>query len=491
MATLPPRPDPLPKPKKRANLPRIVRAPGPGSIAALRKRGYKKAGPKYGRNVWVLPKAKAAPKPAAPAAPRGPYEQYRETAPWAIGLLQDMDRRQQQHEGYVSGQVMPWLSQGLAALTGVNPAAPGYNPTIQQQYLANVQGAVGGAMNAAAAATPAAFQATAPGAPTTAPGAFMGQAMQQYAAQRGGAALMGAQAQQALQTLQPNVFAQGAMRTIADYAKGLPAIYVEKRNERRAKIDQWVAEQEFQKAQFSEQQRAARVDEAIRAMNSQAQVALGFGQLGLSAEEAAGSMPSAPPTNLPPGFVAVPNDQGGWDIRPDPSFVEPGGTGSRGGTSTRDAQGRPRVPTLQEKGFIGGWKNPTKARKAGITNLTQAADGLWYGKRPKGGGAATRRDATDLAEEFREKYAGSGDPFDAGSGGWVGLYRGSPTKVTNAVTSWVLKNKLSFTKSGGVADVDKLRDVLGVVGGPQGANTFSRAWAKLRPRIDPRTGKWK
>jgi hypothetical protein len=34
---------------------RIVRNPGPGSIARLRELGYRQAGPRYGPNVWVLP----------------------------------------------------------------------------------------------------------------------------------------------------------------------------------------------------------------------------------------------------------------------------------------------------------------------------------------------------------------------------------------------------------------------------------------------------
>ena len=33
---------------------RVIRNPGPGSIEALKRQGYRKAGPAYGANVWVL-----------------------------------------------------------------------------------------------------------------------------------------------------------------------------------------------------------------------------------------------------------------------------------------------------------------------------------------------------------------------------------------------------------------------------------------------------
>src|SRR5262245_26472998 len=92
-----------------------------------------------GRGRRPKPPKITAPKPAP-----GPYDEFADV-PGAKGAFEELDRLQAAHQAYGTG-VQNNLAQGLAALTGVNPASPGYNPVIQQQYLANVAGSVGNAL---------------------------------------------------------------------------------------------------------------------------------------------------------------------------------------------------------------------------------------------------------------------------------------------------------------------------------------------------------
>jgi hypothetical protein len=217
-------------------------------------------------------------------APRGPipidpYAKYREKYPWAWAQLTDIDRAQASHQQY-AGQVGDWLSKGLQGLTGIDPNQPGYNPAVQQQYMANVAGQVGGALNAGAVATPAQVAAPGMGGVVQGNNAFMGNAAREANAQRSSAAIQMSQAQSALNTMQSNTFAQGAMRAYADMQAGLPGLYATRRSEARMKIDQFIMQSE-------EEARHNRVTEATNAMNAQSQQALAFAQLGLKADDQA------------------------------------------------------------------------------------------------------------------------------------------------------------------------------------------------------------
>lgn len=431
----------------KPTLPRIIRAPGPKSIPALKKKGYKQAGPKYGPSTFVLPKSAAAAKPAAPAAPVSPYEQqYGATAPWAIPLLQQLDTDQAQHQQYVSQDVMPWLSQGLAALTGVDPSAPGYNPTIQQQYLSNIQGPVGNALNAAAAAQPAAVASTTPGGVTAAPNAYLGTAMGQYAAQRGGASIMEAQAQSALNTVQANTYAQGALRTMADYAAGLPATYVQKRNDLRSKIDQWVAEQELSKTKLAEEMRHNRVQEATSATNAETNAAIAFGNLGLKAEDqAVDNAPDMGP--VPAGYVALPDGR----YASDPSYVPPAGA-KGSGSSTKYTRN-----WFLEK----GWKKvPATAGPKTKASAIKSADGSGMWLKPATGSAAAKKVKAPsvLGQDLAKLYLG--DDLD-GYGGWQNEFDGRPKEAGAQVVRYVLDNKASFMGANRAVNVRALQQVLG------------------------------
>lgn len=462
---------------------------GPYRAKPKAPKGYRvvQPGPKWqrqfkdGRPRYVL----ATKKPAGPRQPRqparpGPEIPYSEYAdyPFFQRSMIDLDRQQEAAQGYVSDKVSPWLAAALRGLTGVDPAQPGFNPAVQQQYLANVQGQVGGALNAAAGAVGPMPMSTTPGGIVASPTAYESDAARTAAAQRSSAALQSAQAQSALNTLQPNTLAQGAVMALSDYAKGLPGLYAQRRAEQRSKIDQFIME-------FEEDKRRADRNAAIQSMQAQANIAMSFGQLGLDAKELEAQLNQQPPgmpTNLPPGLVAVPNDQGGWDIREDPSFQGGGGGGgggggSRGGTSTRDAQGRRRVPWLQEEGYTrlppryvqGG--RPRVNRQA--FDIAQGADGNWWIRRKGSGGSGgsaqppnKRMGLNTLITSLRKDY----DPLADGS--IADRNAGKPKKAAEEVARWIIERKNSFVRGNTrQVDWDKLDRVLlqAIGGGGEGS----------------------
>jgi len=432
-------------------------------------------GPRF---VLARTKPKSAPKPA-PKPPEIPYSEYA-AYPFFQRSMIDLDRQQEAHQSYVSDKVNPWLATALRGLTGVDPAQPGFNPAVQQQYLANVQGQVGGALNAAAGAVGPMPMSTAPGGIVASPTAYESDAARTAAAQRSSAALQTAQAQSALNTLQPNTLAQGALMALADYQKGLPGLYAQRRAEQRSKIDQFIME-------FEEEKRRADRSAAIQAMQAQANIALAFGEMGLNAKELEAQLNAQPPgmpTNLPPGLVAVPNDQGGWDVREDPSYNSGGGGGggggggSRGGTSTRDAQGRRRVPWLQEEGYTrlppryvqGG--RPRVNRQA--FDIAQGADGNWWIRRKGSGGSGgsapeppnKRMGLNTLITSLRKDY----DPLADGS--IADRNAGKPKKAAEEVARWIIERKNSFVRGNTrQVDWDKLDRVLlqAIGGGGEGS----------------------
>jgi hypothetical protein len=346
---------------------------------------------KNNRYTSAPPKRRPATVPGSvgsgTAAPRGPipidpYARYREKYPWAWAQLTDIDRAQASHQQY-AGQVGDWLSKGLQGLTGIDPNQPGYNPAVQQQYMANVAGQVGGALNAAAVATPAQVAAPGMGGVVQGNNAFMGQAAREANAQRSSAAIQMSQAQSALNTMQPNTFAQGAMRAYADMQAGLPALYASRRTEARGKIDQFILE-------FEEEKRQARVQEAISAQNAQTNAALSFAQLGLKADDQAfdqtqdlsesAADQAAAGAPAPYGYQRDPAT--GKLVR-DPSVPQ----ASASGSTPKAPKGTYNVNELRKQGFVGGWKvKPKKAPQGAKGTFVKAANGTWWIKAGTGSG---------------------------------------------------------------------------------------------------------
>ncbi len=397
---------------------------------------------------------------AAPKPPPDPYADYKQY-PWAYNQLTELDRTEAAHKQYASG-VADWLSGGLRGLTGIDPNAPGYNPSVQQQYMANVAGQVGGALNAAAIATPMQASATTPGGVVQGSNAYLGEAARTASAQRSSAAIQMSQAQSALNTMQPNTFAQGAMRAFADMQAGLPALYAQKRNDLRTKIDQFIQTSE-------ETARHNRVTEAISAQNAQTNAAIAFANLGLKADDQAFGQnqdlteaaqdQAAASAPAPYGYQRDPAT--GRLVR-DPSVPQASASGGGSGGG-----GNKPLTASQISSMNGKWKrpksSPPKLGPGWKQPVWDPGTKTWYAKRAAGAGTGTKtkkvRSTFNLSEDLIQQWRpSSGDGIEY-------RYDNDPVGGGRWIASWVRENKSDFVKSGRIVDIGKLNQVLGKIGG--------------------------
>lgn len=418
-----PRPDLPPGAPRRRTVPKLKKPKNPKIVwygknkpkLDPNKYDIKRRGGGLGYVAMRKPAAPAA-SAAAPPAPTGPYAEYADY-PWAQQQLKQLDRDQAFQQTYVSDKVLPWASQALTNLTGVNPSQPGINPVMQQQYLANVQGNVGGALNAAAAAGQApTLAATTPGGVMASPTQYLSQAASEGARGMASSYLQSAQIQSALNTMQPNLMSQSYIMQLGDFAKGLPAVYAQKRSELRSSIDEFIAKSQAEAAQQEETARHNRVSESISAMNAQTNAAIQFGNLGVSATRAtndAGNVtgadgPFPAGTPAPVGKQAVTGNDGmTYFVDENPTSTGSGGGGTTyagGGTSTRDAKGRSRAAVLRDQGWSGAFAKKPKVNQA-VFQLTQGADNKWYVKKRSGASRGT-------PTATQAKAAAGTKPFD-------------------------------------------------------------------------------
>lgn len=441
---------------------------GPGLV--LKKRG--------GGLGFVTIKAPAAvPKPPKPVIPYAEYAAY----PWAQRALAGLDRSEKSHEAY-AGQVGNWLGQSLTALTGIDPTKPGLGPQLQQQYLANVAGTVGGALDAAATATPMTPGATTPGGLAIGNMTFLGNAARNAAAENKSAALAAAQVQSALNTMQPNTYAQGIVRAYADMQAGLPALYAQKREDLRNKIDQFIATSE-------ETARHNRVTEATSAFNAQTNAAIAFGKLGIDTSKLADSQAAAS-APAPYGYV---RDPATGALKRDPTVPNAtsgggaGGGGGGGGSAPSAARGQYAPNALAKQGFVGGWKvKPKKAPAGAKGSFVQATDGSWWikpGTAAKGAKPYVQQTSTKLQASLAGYWKAGG------SGGIEERYSNDPKGAGTWLAQWVRDNKRDFVVpgQGRKVNVTKLKQVLGSVGGRPAAEALS---ILTRGYIDS-AGNWK
>lgn len=437
-------------------------------------------GPLRGQFVAKRMPGATKPKPDPYAGhPDAPLLRQFEGQDWAQNIIRQMRREQTHHEQWVGNTVMPWQSGALTRLANINKAA-------QDQFTGQQQAAAQG-MAQAGGATPGMVQGVSGGA-VAGPNAFQQAATAQAMATQASTMGQVAQWQGLMGTLGPTTFSQGQVAALSDYAKGLPVLYAQKRQERVDAMNQYIAEQEqaqaehaLEMAKFEEQQRRNRVDESIRATNAQSNAAIAFANLGLDAAAAAGDQPLAAPGALPPGFVAVPSDDGGFDIEQDPSYVPPGQGGPAPEGFVQLPDGRyARDPTYVNPnagssgsggdikppyaGWVGGWTKPpsTKQREAwkkqGRAAPVKVKGRWWVGPRPSGG---TARNQGTLTNELTSLFRGTAD-----RDGWEEL---GPTKARNEVSLWVRKNKPSFAGPRRKVNEPLLASVLrSVIQGPRG-----------------------
>lgn len=448
--------------------------------AALRKK-YKVGKPGSGlfKNTYVAfqkkrPPKKTPPAPppaapaatAAPAAPAGPAPYtgpYASLPEWARNYMLGYDGQALHHQAYVADKVLPWIGQALGNIGTFNQAA--------QDQLLNFYNQGAGNQIVGANAGPPNVAPVAPGA-----GPFSGDAA--YALNAGKQALGAGSAitqqlgqyQTATAKMAPTPISQGVIKSLGDYAAGLPAMYAEKRNERLLQIQQFVEQQrqfdqrqaqaqsqfdqnmalaqarfEEDKRQYGEQfayrqfndSRAA----AISQLNAQNGLILGLGQLGLKGTELAAEL--QPPTGeVPYGYVQLPN--GDYVRDPNVPQATDGGDGSGSG-------GGPEVDTRPFKQGTNGWfiqngwvkvrnrKHLDALRKQGI-QVQKSVDGsgVWF--KPKSGSGEKPKPSP---------YKITGDPNES----FVAWYQKnvdgkfSPTNARVPVSNWINFNRRFFTQS--------------------------------------------
>lgn len=378
--SLPGGPDPI---KRR----RVVRAPSskkPKRPRTTTGNVYRSTPPPSSRKLAT---PAPAPRPVAPitstgpAPPPNPYARF-EGIPGAVDNLIGIDRAQNLHQDYVNKTVAPWLSAGLNGLAQFNKDA-------QNQYMGNVQGgAVGGAI------TPLGGQSAAPGGVVAGPNAYLTGAGQEYAQAQGSVAQQIAAYQGVMNKLQPTTLSQGYINSLADYAKGLPALYTERRSAYIDKLDGYlaqVAEAQAQaqadaqklaldQAKFDEASRHNRVSESISATNASTNAAFQASRLGLSAQDQAfdqqGRLISAS-SPAPAGYVSVPDGRGGAKFVRDPNVPQATASGGSGSTAPSASRGQYVPNKLRKEGFVGGWKVKPKGVKG---PFVRATDGTYWRK---------------------------------------------------------------------------------------------------------------
>jgi hypothetical protein len=344
----------------------VLRYRGDGTAILVHRDDVRRATP-------GAPGGVGTPGPAGAPAPVDPYAYYRKHAPWGVLGFEQIDRDEKAHDGYVGGTVLPWFTQAMGALTG-------YQQGAQDKYVADVTGVVGGAYNAAAGATPQAPAPTTPGAIVSGPNAYLTGAGQEYARGMGG--VVGAQAaNQALLNKQRLGFeSQGFVQSLADYAKGLPALYTQRRSDWTDKVTQTMADLQQEAAKAAETLRHHKVTEAISAQNAATSAAIGFGNLGISSDK----LTQVDPTIGAPAPYGYTRDVDG-SLRRDPSIP----TASSSTPSAPAAVSNKPLTPSQRSSMQGSWNrpknSPPKLGPGWKTPVWDSGTKKWYAKKGPAG----------------------------------------------------------------------------------------------------------
>jgi hypothetical protein len=353
------------KPKKRKTTPGkiVYRTPRPPS------------------RPTVIPAKSPTAMPTGPAAPKPPptmLDRWRELGLYSeVSQYEQMKNEGRAHQAYVTDKVMPWLSNSLNLLNA-------YNTDAQNTMLGGIQGA-SGAYGVSAAMTPMNVASNAPGGAVVGPNSYLTEAGRQQALGTGNVATALANAQAALNKMQPVSLSQGYINALADKAAGLPAFYTKRSNDYAAGINQFIAESQAAaaeaaaeqaqwEAEFTEKSRHNRVSEAISATNSQTNAAIQLGRLGLDASDQAFDNSPDPRVGAspPPGYF---RDVDGRLVR-DPTVSA---SSSKPKVSTK---GKYTPNELKKQGFIAV---PKGAGPKWTKNAVRATDGRFYIKKGSGG----------------------------------------------------------------------------------------------------------
>jgi hypothetical protein len=336
----PPRRVLVTRPKKKRPKPRAV-----GTVGPPRPKPPK-------------PKPYVAPTPTP--APVGKYDAYK-GIPGAVANLNQLDMAQQQHQNYVTEKVAPWLKDSLLGLQGYQDAA-------QTGYQQQITGAGVGGLNVAAGMTPLGTGATAGGGIIAGNNQYLAQGASLSAGGAASSLLQESANRARMNKLSPIPISQAAIQAVADYAKQLPAQYVQKRLDYTTKLDEFIAKAQSDAAAAAETAYHNRVMESIGAQNAQTNAAIQLGKLGLSSTKEANDQATqlaASSQTAPYGYVV---DAKG-NLHRDPSVPQ------ATNPSTAKPAGTYTVNQLKKEGFA------PLSKKAGAKwkqRATVADDGsLW------------------------------------------------------------------------------------------------------------------
>ena len=431
-----------------------------------------------------------APAPGTAAGYTGPYADLPE---WARKVMLGIDSDFANHSKYVGfntdgsptgSGVASWLK---SAMEGVNSMAGG----MLGQYQSNA-GNVADTVAQAAGASPMQVNSPLAGGVVSSPQAYDYIGRSQGMAAQGQAIRAEADAYATQSRTNLGLASQGYLNSLADYAKGLPALYAEKRRGAREEIDKFLAEAESEAQQLAldaakleETQRSNKADEAIRTLNARNGLITALVNSGIKIDAntlraidvAADNERQAASDRVRAEDVRADNARADADLARR-TAADAQRAQSGGGSVGRTAQ------WYRQRGYTrpGGTVNVGRINRQVWDVGRDNAGNVWVKKRStaaaNGGGGAGGSGAggapaqvRDLWPDFQTKYAEIGNKAAS-----IPMSR-RVDYVANQVVAWIVNKNRDFTKSGGAVDEAKIKTVIDKVIGK--GNVYGRVFQLL------------
>lgn len=363
------------------------------------------------------------PAPGAPPAPTqlDPYAGYPD---FARRRLAGMAREEQQ--AITTGtNVANWLAQALTPLADISRQA---GTAFQAGMLAP---------NATVGLPPVA--STTPGGQVADPNAYATQANAGALGTEAAGAQRGALTMGALDANAMNALSQGLISEAGQRVADIPALFAKNRDEYLSRVEEFMANQDFQERQFREQRRQWAIERTDAERQRRFDREIARATLGLETIKA--NQPGEEPWNSP-NKLAADGYVGGWKVKPKKGgpFVQ--GTDGRWYKKPEGAGGgsgrQPGEYTRNELAKQGFKPLPKGAGPKWRQSAVRATDGsLWY-KPPKegsaGGSGGRTRSANTAIRFFDTWWAGETDQFGrVKTRGWRDIVKSGERSVQNAI----------------------------------------------------------
>lgn len=355
-----------------------------------------------------------------------------------------------------------------SAMSGVNQMAGG----MLEEYTNNA-GNVADTVAQAAGATPMQVNSPLAGGIVSSPQAYDYIGRSQGMAAQGQAIRSEADAYATQSRTNLGLASQGYLNSLADYAKGLPAVYAEKRRGAREEIDKFLAEAESEAQQLAldaakleETQRSNKADEAIRTLNARNGLITALVNSGIKIDQntlraidiAADNQRQAAADRVRAEDVRADNARADADLARR-TAADAQRAQSGGGSAGRTAQ------WYRQRGYTrpGGNVNVGRINRQVWDVGRDNAGNVWVKKRSTaaangggGGSAGSRTTAStptpvnslvqDLATDYRNTIEVN-RPQD-------------PAGAASDVVKWIKANRAAFTRPDGSVDMGKVLKVL-------------------------------